>query len=99
MKDEWANKTFAEDWDTDTERGNPTRTEQLDILISIICDSYNDEKHIIDLGFGSGQVEEMIFRRKPTAKVIGIDSSPAMIVLAHKRLGAFRGNYELIQTN
>lgn len=97
MKDEWLDKEFAGKWDVDTERGNPTRPEQLDILTTIISDSYEDGKHIIDLGFGSGQVEEMIFQRRPNAKVIGIDSSSVMIDLAHKRLSNSKNNYEAIQ--
>ena len=97
MKDEWLDKEFTEKWDIDTERGNPTRPEQLDILTTIISDSYEKGKYIIDLGFGSGQVEEIIFRRRPEAKVIGIDSSPVMIDLAHKRLNNLKNNYEAIQ--
>jgi tRNA (cmo5U34)-methyltransferase len=97
MKNDWQNKELAEKWDIDTARRNPARLEQLDILVSIVADSYHAGTHILDLGFGSGQVEERILQRHPDTRVIGVDSSAAMIDLARQRLEKFPGRYQTMQ--
>lgn len=38
------------------------------------------------IGCGSGQAEEIIFRKCPQAKIIGVDSSGPMLEIAQKRL-------------
>jgi trans-aconitate 2-methyltransferase len=39
---------------------------------------------IVDLGCGSGQITDRLARRWPDAKVVGVDSSPAMLAAARR---------------
>ncbi len=94
MKDNWSDPAFANEWDTIDSQGHPTRPEQLDVLTSIIADSYEPGSLILDVGCGSGQVEELILKKKPEAKIIGIDSSLAMLDIAKKRLASFNNNFQ-----
>ncbi len=87
MPDEWLNKDFAEDWDGGGAAKHPVRKEHLDMLVSIISDGYSSDKYILDLGYGSGQVEEMLYAQIPDAHIVGIDNSDVMIELSKKRLG------------
>ena len=89
--DEWSNEGFARRWDATADEGNPTRAEQLDVLLSVLEDEHVAGGAILDLGSGSGLVEERIFERLPEARVVGVDSSSAMISLARERLASFRG--------
>ncbi|MDO8505941.1 MAG: methyltransferase domain-containing protein [bacterium] len=91
--DDWQNQKFVEHWDSTTNTGNPTREEQLDILLAILADEYQEGKAILDIGFGSGLVEQTIFERIPNAFVVGVDSSKPMIELAKKRLKNWEGQY------
>lgn len=98
MKDEWQNPEFAAQWDQEARAGigNATRAEQVDILISYIADVYKKGNALLDLGMGSGLVEELLFTRQPNTYVVGVESSQAMIDLAKKRLVAFERQYRLI---
>ncbi len=87
MPDEWSNKEFAEDWDSGGATEHPVRKEHLDMLVSIISDGYVSGKSILDLGYGSGQVEEMLYVQIPDANIVGVDSSNVMIELSKKKLG------------
>jgi tRNA (cmo5U34)-methyltransferase len=62
------------------------RTEQLDLLLSLIAEHYVPGSTILDRDSGSGLVEEQLFRRLPEALVGGLDYSPAMMAMAEKRL-------------
>lgn len=97
MVDEWSDEAFARRWDATVLEGNPVRAEQLDILLSILAEEYSPGDVILDLGAGSGIVEEMIFGRIPKARVIGVDSSAAMIGLAHDRLRGYENRYRVIR--
>jgi SAM-dependent methyltransferase len=83
----------AQSWDADTRINNPSRPEQLDMLLTIIADHYQAGKTILDLGMGTGLVEELLFQRIPHAQVVGVDASPAMLELAHKRLQPYASQY------
>ena len=97
MKDNWSDKTFAEEWDTKDSQGHPTRGEQLDILTSVIADNYEPGKLILDIGCGSGQVEKLIFEKCADAKIVGVDSSAVMLEIAKKRLSIFEQNFQSLQ--
>lgn len=99
MKDNWNSKEFVQDWDNRISQNHPTRAEQLDILTSIIFNQYNEGDSIIDIGAGSGQVEEIVFNRIPTAKIVGIDSSTEMIKIARNRLEKFGSNFRQVLKN
>lgn len=94
--EDWTNKEFARQWDADTVSYNLTRLEQLDILLSILKDEYREGATILDIGMGSGLVEEMLFERIPYAKVVGADFSEPMLELARARLAKYQGQYEVV---
>lgn len=97
MPQDFKDQHTAQQWDFDTRYYNPTRPEQLDMLLSIIEAEYQAGDSILDLGFGSGLVEEMIFQRIPSAKVVGLDASQAMMQLAHERLQLYAAQYSAIE--
>lgn len=86
----------ARNWNADPLTHNPTRKEQLDILLSILESEYRPGTAILDVGFGSGIVEGMIFERIPGSQVVGLDGSPAMVELANERLALYQGRYEVV---
>jgi ubiquinone/menaquinone biosynthesis C-methylase UbiE len=90
---DFQNPAAAQAWDADTRTRNPSRPEQLDMLLTIIADHYQAGKTILDFGMGTGLVEELLFQRIPQAQVVGVDASPAMLELAHKRLQPYASQY------
>jgi tRNA (cmo5U34)-methyltransferase len=86
----------AQSWDADPVARNPVRPEQLDILLSILEGEYAEGKAILDIGMGSGIVEELILRRIAHAYVVGVDASEAMLEIANHRLREFGGRYEVV---
>lgn len=96
-KDDWKNREFAKHWDMDPVSTFNVRNEQLDILVSVLADGYRGEACILDIGMGSGQVEELIFKRLPQARIVGVDYSSAMLEMADKRLLPYKDRYEIIQ--
>ena len=72
---------------------NPLRPEQLHILLTILTNTFQSNQWILDLGYGSGQIEKLIFERIPQAKIVGVDNSDAMMQLAHKRLGTYEHQF------
>lgn len=86
----------ARSWDENPMWRNPARSEQLDILISILAGEYRQGKSILDIGIGTGRVEELVFERVPGAYVVGIDGSEAMVEIAHQRLRPYSDRYEVV---
>jgi len=98
MRDRWGEAGFAQGWDqTNAARDNPDRGEQLDLLAALLADAWKEGDWLLDLGSGSGQVEELIFRRVPSARAVGVDSSPHMMRLASERLAPFPGRFEGVE--
>jgi tRNA (cmo5U34)-methyltransferase len=93
--EDWQNTEFARKWDADTISYNPTRLEQLDILLTILEDEYREGTTILDVGMGSGRIEEMLFRRMPHARLVGTDFSQPMLGIARGRLEPYSGWYEV----
>lgn len=86
---DWTQADTAKEWDRRDPAyhpSNPTRAEQLDILLSILEDHYHKGQTILDLGSGNGFVEELLFQRIPSAQIVGVDFSAEMIALALGRL-------------
>lgn len=86
MTQDWSDATTAQAWDRAADAHNPSRREQLDILVSVVEGLWQPDTWLLDLGCGSGQVEELLFQRLPAARVVGIDSSQAMLAIARERL-------------
>ncbi|GMA64945.1 class I SAM-dependent methyltransferase [Alicyclobacillus fastidiosus] len=89
MTQGWQDPVAASDWDANGDNINPTRAEQLDMLVTILAGFTNSGDWILDLGYGSGKVEEIIFERIHDAQVVGIDNSLAMARLAANRLQGY----------
>jgi len=80
----WLDPEFVRAWDR---RGSsPLRTEQLEILATVVKDGYRPGSRILDLGCGSGKVEKLILESLPGARFTCVDRSPAMLDLAQARL-------------
>lgn len=97
MTQDFRDPNVAAQWDTNPSSSNPTRPEQLDLMLTLIHDAYRPGDSVLDLGFGTGIIEEMIFQRIPTAHVVGVDSSPAMMARAHERLTPFASQFRAIE--
>ena len=97
MRDVWLDPTHASKWDADPLSNNPQRGEQLDLLLDLIADHYLPGTTILDVGCGSGLVEERLFRRLPEALVLGVDYSPAMIAMAEERLVGKDKQFTILQ--
>jgi trans-aconitate 2-methyltransferase len=61
------------------ERSRPAR----DLLAAV---PLTEARRVVDLGCGPGNSTELLARRYPNAELVGIDSSPEMLVAARKRL-------------
>jgi len=94
---DWNDRDEVKRWDAQGYTRNPMREEQLDLLLSIIADHYQPGKWVLDLGYGSGQVEKMLFERIPDARVVGIDASQEMMALAAERLADYQDQYVSIE--
>jgi tRNA (cmo5U34)-methyltransferase len=90
MKDDWHNPRFAQHWDRTAAKGNPSRIEQLELLVFLLANRLRPGAALLDLGIGSGQVEEKLFTLRPDIRVVGVDASEAMLDLARLRLGPDR---------
>ncbi len=96
-RDEWENPEFARRWDAVVSAANPSRAEQLSILIAIIERVYAPGTSILDLGIGSGLVELSLFAHVPAAQVVGVDQSEAMIALAERRLEPYVDRCQIVR--
>ena len=88
MADDWLNPDFARNWDAGAEVGNPARALQLDLVTSLVAAEYRPGSAILDLGAGSGQMEALLLEARPDARIVAVDSSPAMLAIARQRLAA-----------
>lgn len=82
----WQDPEFARKWSDDNTRNNPLRLQQLEMMLTLLEAEFEPGKTILDLGYGSGIVEEMIFERLPDSQIVGVDISEAMMALAAERL-------------
>jgi tRNA (cmo5U34)-methyltransferase len=94
---DWNNRDFALEWDQRSQVGSPLRREQLDILTALVQDICPPHTTILDLGIGSGLVEERLFAQRPDLKVVGVESSTAMIEIAQKRLAPYAQHCTYLQ--
>jgi len=87
--DEWTNPAFACAWDTSALAKNPVRGIHLSLLDALVTGVLPADAAILDLGIGSGLVAEGLLAAAPGVRIVGIDSSNAMLALAHDRLRRF----------
>jgi ubiquinone/menaquinone biosynthesis C-methylase UbiE len=97
VADDWLNPDFAHRWDAGAEVGNPGRALQLDLVTSLVAAEYRPGSTILDLGAGSGQVEALLLRARPDARIVAVDSSPAMLEIAKERLAKAGESVTLVE--
>ena len=97
MKDAWDNKEFAKEWDEKSSKLNATRAEHLDIIVSILVDNYKSNSFILDIGSGSGQIEDLILERNHSIKIVCVDSARPMIEMAQERLSRYKDNFQVVE--
>ena len=101
MSERWHEPEFTANWDRNIADSYPSRALQVSLLVSMVSGLYQPGKWIVDLGFGSGRVEEQLFGQcrgqENAPRVVGVDSSAAMIDLARQRLASWSGQYQAIQ--
>ena len=95
--EDWSDPEIAQRWSADNTSHNPTRLEQLDILLSVLADEYTPSTALLDIGMGAGHVEEMLFQRIPGAFVVGTDYSEPMLEIARTRLAPYADRYEIVR--
>lgn len=95
--EDWSDPEVARQWDADNTSYNPTRMEQLDMLLCLVEDEYEQGTTLLDLGMGSGQVEEMLFQRVSGIQIVGTDFSDPMLALARNRLKPYESRYEIVK--
>jgi hypothetical protein len=86
MKNDWNNPAFALHWDQTALEGNPTRSEQLDLLLHLLMQRLGPNATMLDLAIGSGKVEEKLLHLRPDVRVVDVDASESMLNLAKQRL-------------
>ena len=94
--DNWKDENFVRKWDENQFEGNPIRKEQLEIVRYLIEKYYISGEFVLDIGLGSGILQEMLLAKNPEMKFLGFDSSDAMFNLAKNRLGTHFENIEYI---
>src|SRR3989344_5052962 len=48
----------------------------------------SENRHVVDIGCGTGPLEQAILGASPTTHITALDISPKMLSLAQKKLGA-----------
>jgi len=94
--DVWTDPDCAARWSDDPTIGNPNRVEHLDMLMALLTDLYQPGQTLLDVGIGSGLVEALIFEQLPNARIVGLDSSEAMVALARERLSSYQDRYDIV---
>ena len=95
--DDWHDPRHAEAWDAEALERNPTRAEQLDILLALLDEAWHHGSAILDIGVGSGRVAELILERLPDARLVGVDFSQAMMELGRRRLERYGERVRLVE--
>jgi tRNA (cmo5U34)-methyltransferase len=94
---DWHSPKTATEWDASADTRLPTRPEQQAILLALLEEAELGEDAVLDLGVGSGLVAEAVLERLPSAALVGIDFSDAMLERAQKRLDPFGSRAQLLR--
>jgi cyclopropane fatty-acyl-phospholipid synthase-like methyltransferase len=76
---------------------HPTRTEQLDLMVSLIADHAEPGDQLLDLGCGIGYVGGMVLDRHPHLHLVGVDVSSESLATAEKNLAHVADRATLLQ--
>jgi SAM-dependent methyltransferase len=94
---DWSDPSFASGWEALADEANPVRRQQLALLLALL--RWQRPRTMLDLGVGSGLVAEPALDALPEARLIGVDSSAAMLALARERLDRFEPRVSLMQAD
>jgi tRNA (cmo5U34)-methyltransferase len=73
----------------------PNRDEIQQTILDLIPAERDELLQAVELGVGAGWLSAAILERFPTARVLGLDGSPAMLRETETRLQPFSGRFEL----
>ena len=90
----WGDEEQARLWVHRIACGQPSRTEQIDVLCALA--GAVDPRRILDLGVGAGLVARRLLRRHPTVHVTGLDASAPMLEAARITLSGFEERAQLV---
>jgi len=90
----WGDADFVRVWDKHPP--SPLKAEQLDMLAAVIRQNWRRGSRILDLGCGTGKIEERISERLPVARFVCVDRSAVMLGFARKRLAAHAGQCRFV---
>jgi SAM-dependent methyltransferase len=93
--DKWLDAGFIRVWDA--RPSSLLRREQLDILAAVVKDNYRKGSRILDLGCGTGKLEQLLLARLPRARFTSVDRSPAMLEVAREKLWSSAAQVEFVQ--
>lgn len=96
LMDNWDNSSFVKHWDSTHLEGNPVRKEQLKVVKHLVKKYYEPESEILDIGIGTGILEEMLYEENSEYKIYGVDGSQIMVQLAKKRLSHIIDNVSFV---
>jgi SAM-dependent methyltransferase len=65
---------------------HPTRSEQLDILATLIADTVSDDEAVLELGCGVGYVAHLILEKRSGVSIVGVDRNPDALRQARTNL-------------
>jgi SAM-dependent methyltransferase len=94
---DWKDPADAEQWDREHLATNPVRAEHLGLLVDYV--GHLGLAQLLDLGCGTGVVDEMVLDRAGGSSVVGLDSSPAMLEIARRRLSRFGARAHLLEAD
>lgn len=78
---------------------HPTRTEQLDLMVSMIADHAEPGDQLLDLGCGVGYVGGLVLDRHPHLHLVGVDVSSESLATAETNLAHVADRATLLQGN
>jgi len=93
--DKWLDRGFIRVWDA--RPPSLLRKEQLDILAALVKDNWRKGCRILDLGCGTGKLEQLLFGCLPLARFTSVDGSPAMLGVAREKLVSRAAQVEFVQ--
>lgn len=93
----WEDIDFIRAWDA--RPPSALRREQIDILVTVIADNLRPGARVLNLGCGTGKLEQLILDRLPAAKLTSVDRSAPMLAVARERLGRSADRATLLQAD
>ncbi len=76
---------------------HPTRSEQLDILASLISDTVTNDGAILDLGCGVGYVARLILEKRDAISIVGVDRNADALRQAEENLSGYKSEFSPVE--